>query len=297
MLSLVLVDADGAALDPWEPGAHLDVRFANGVERQYSLCGPVDDPKSYRVAVLREKISRGGSSYVHEHLRAGDLVVVHEPRNNFRFLDSPRYRFVAGGIGITPLVPMVAAASARGADWRLLYGGRTRPSMAFLAELAGHGDRVTCRPQDDYGLLDLAGWLGEVAGDTLVYCCGPEPLLRAIEDLSAGWPAGRLQLERFSPRPEAPATERERSFQVVCKRSGCTVTVEPGLAILETVRAAGVDWPSSCEEGICSTCETRVIDGTPEHRDSVLSSSERAEGSVMMICVSRSVTPQLVLDL
>ncbi|MGX1509928.1 ferredoxin-NADP reductase [Streptomyces collinus] len=265
-----------------------------GLERQYSLCGDPADRAEWRIAVLREKGGRGGSAYVHGELRAGDEVRVRGPRNNFRLEPAPRYRFVAGGIGITPLLPMLAAAEEAGAEWTLLYGGRTRAGMAFTQELARYGDRVTFVPEDEAGLLDLASVLDDLSPDTLVYCCGPGPLLDAVE---ARCPAGSLRVERFRPKETGGDAPTEGEFDVVLARSGRTVVVPPGVSVLDAVRAAGVEVLYSCTEGTCGTCETEVVEGDPEHRDSVLTEEERAAGETMLICVSRCRGRRLVLDL
>jgi ferredoxin-NADP reductase len=206
--------------------------------------------------------------------------------------------FIAGGIGITPILTMVAAANARGADWQLLYGGRRRTSMAFLDELAAYGERVRIYPEDEEGLLPLGSFLAPSREDTLIYCCGPEPLLVAVEGWAGSWPAGSLHFERFKAKlpAEAPPTAIE-TFEVVLQRSGMTVTVPPDKSILEVVEAAGVYSLSACREGVCGTCEQSVLEGEPDHRDSVLTPAERKTNEVMMICVSRSCTPRLVLDL
>jgi ferredoxin-NADP reductase len=292
VLALALRHPLGEQLPLWEPGAHIDVVLGPGLERQYSLCGDPADRTAWRIAVLREPDGRGGSAYVHEQLRQGDKVRVRGPRNHFRLEPAPRYRFVAGGIGITPLLPMLAAAEAAGAEWSLLYGGRTRNSIAFTEELSRYGDRVTVAPQDEVGLLDLPSVLDDVPEGTLVYCCGPGPLLDAVE---ARCPGGILHLERFQPKVQEAGADSE--FEVVLERSAKTVTVPVGVSVLDTVRAAGVEVLFSCTEGTCGTCETDVLDGTPDHRDSVLSEEERAAGETMLICVSRCLGKRLVLDL
>ena len=292
VLALTLRHPLGEQLPLWEPGAHIDVVLGPGLERQYSLCGDPADRTAWRIAVLREPDGRGGSAYVHEQLRQGDKVRARGPRNHFRLEPAPRYRFVAGGIGITPLLPMLAAAEAAGAEWSLLYGGRTRNSIAFTEELSRYGDRVTVAPQDEVGLLDLPSVLDDVPEGTLVYCCGPGPLLDAVE---ARCPGGILHLERFRPKVQEAGADSE--FEVVLERSSKTVTVPVGVSVLDTVRAAGVEVLFSCTEGTCGTCETDVLDGTPDHRDSVLSEEERAAGETMLICVSRCLGKRLVLDL
>ncbi|MEU0201010.1 MULTISPECIES: PDR/VanB family oxidoreductase [unclassified Streptomyces] len=292
VLALTLRHPLGEPLPAWEPGAHVDVLLGPGLERQYSLCGDPADRTSWRIAVLREPDGRGGSAHVHERVAEGDKIRVRGPRNNFRLEPAPRYRFVAGGIGITPILPMLAAAEAAGAEWTLLYGGRTRNSMAFGEELARYGDRVTIAPQDETGLLDLPSVLDDVPEDTLVYCCGPGPLLDAVE---ARCPSGVLRVERF--RPKEQETGGATEFEVELARSGRTLTVTPDVSVLDAVRAAGVEVLYSCTEGTCGTCETDVLDGEPDHRDSVLTDEERAAGETMLICVSRCRGKRLVLDL
>ncbi len=283
-------------LPAWEPGAHVDLVLDSAPTRQYSLCGDPSDRHEYRVGILRDPAGRGGSMYVHDRLSEGDVVRVRGPRNNFPFVPSPRYLFIAGGIGITPILPMVRAAESAGADWRLVYGGRQRGSMAFLDELSQYGDRVEVRPQDETGFLPLAALLGTPEPQTAIYCCGPEPLLAAVEANASGWPAGALHLERFAPKPQAEPVRKE-AFEVILQRSELTLTVPPQRSIMSVVEEAGVGVLSSCAEGTCGTCETRVLEGDPDHLDSVLSEVERRAGDCMMICVSRSRTPRLVLDL
>jgi len=294
---LTLEHPAGSPLPAWEPGAHLDLILDDSLVRQYSLCGDLAAPYRWQVAVLREPAGRGGSKRVHERLAEGDRVAVRGPRNNFTLVPSPRYQFVAGGIGITPILPMVAAAEAAGADWRLLYGGRTRASMAFLDDLtARYGDRVTARPQDTHGPLDLS-ILDTPTADTLVYCCGPEPLLRAVEDRCWAWPGGALHVERFSPKEMLTGGQPDTDFEVRLERSGRTLVVPAGQSILRTLEEAGIDVLYSCAEGTCGTCETAVLKGRPDHRDSLLTAQEQAANETMFICVSRSRTPVLVLDL
>jgi ferredoxin-NADP reductase len=295
VVALTLRHPDGAPMPTWEPGAHVDLELRPGLVRQYSLCGDPTDRSTLRIAVLREPDGRGGSAYVHDRLSPGDRVDVAGPRNNFALVEAKRYLFIAGGVGITPIVPMLAAVERAGADWRLVYGGRTRASMAFRERLCrDYGDRVSVRPQDETGLLDLAGLLAEPAAGTAVYCCGPEPLLAAVEEHCASWPAGALHVERFTPRPD---TGTRDSFEVELSRTGRTVVVPADRSILEVVEDAGVPVLSSCREGTCGTCETDVLGGTPDHRDSLLTPDERAAGETMMICVSRSRGGKLVLDL
>jgi len=293
---LDLRDPSGAALPAWAPGAHIDLVLPGDLVRQYSLCGDPADRLTWRIAVLREPAGRGGSALAHE-LLPGATVEVRGPRNHFPLQPAARYLFVAGGIGITPILPMIAAADAAGAEWRLLYGGRTAASMAFARELrAAHGDRVDLRPQDEHGLLDLESLLARGTPDTFVYCCGPAPLLDAVEKHCAGRPPGTLHVERFTPKDTGEPV-RTASFEVELAVTGLTCTVPPERSILEVLEAAGVQVLTSCREGTCGTCETDVLAGTVDHRDSLLTPEEQAAGDTMLICVSRAACPKLVLDL
>ncbi|GAA3383716.1 PDR/VanB family oxidoreductase [Cryptosporangium minutisporangium] len=295
VVALTLSRPDAGDLPDWTPGAHIDLVLDDGLVRQYSLCGRSGDAASWRIAVLRAPESRGGSLRVHE-LKAGSVVCVRGPRNHFPVAASRRYLFIAGGIGITPLLAMINAVDAAGAEWELHYGGRQRKSMAFTAELARFGDRVRIVPEDERGLLDLDALLGRPRADTLVYACGPEGLLSAVEERCASWPPGSLHVERFAARP-AESVGAESSFEVVLQHSGTTVEVPPGRSVFDAVREAGVSVLGSCLEGICGTCETEVVDGEVDHRDSVLSDAERDANDVMMICVSRCKGPRLTLAL
>jgi ferredoxin-NADP reductase len=296
VVTLNLREVGDHPLPPWAPGAHVDLILGEGPTRQYSLCGDVSDHHVWRLGILRDPEGRGSSLYVHDRLQVGDTIRVRGPRNNFPLIESPRYLFIAGGIGITPILPMIAAAAAAGAEWELVYGGRRRSSMCFLDELAGYGDRVSIRPQDETGLLDLGTLLGNPLDDTLVYCCGPEPLLAAVEERCASWPRRSLHVERFTAKPVTEAVPAE-AFEVVLAQSEITVSVPPDRSVLEVVEEAGVGVLSSCAEGTCGTCETPVLEGEPDHRDSVLDEDERRANDCMMICVSRSCSPRLVLDL
>ncbi|MER5753773.1 PDR/VanB family oxidoreductase [Streptomyces sp. NPDC002088] len=297
VVSLTLSRPDGGRLPDWTPGSHIDLVLPDGTIRQYSLCGDRWDAHSYRIAVLREPAGRGGSAYVHERLAPGDLVGIGGPRNNFPLVPAGQYLFVAGGIGITPLLPMIQQAELMGVDWSLLYGGRTRPSMAFREELSQtYGDRVHLAPQDECGLLDLATWLGEPAPGTKVYCCGPAPLLAAMERACSTWPSYSLRTERFAAAVQT-APVRGTPFEVELRRTGSTVTVEPGVSVLQAIRRAGADVLSSCEQGTCGTCLTPVLEGVPDHRDSLLAEHERAANDCMFPCVSRSCGDRLVLDI
>jgi ferredoxin-NADP reductase len=283
-------------LPTWTPGAHVDLHLPGGYVRQYSLCGDPADGSAWRVAVLREPGGRGGSAAAHDLLAEGDELTASAPRNHFELDDADSYLFIAGGIGITPILSMVAEAERRGRRWELAYGGRSRASMAFLDELAAYGDKVTVRPQDRFGLLDLDALLGEPHAGTAVYCCGPPPLLAAVAERCQAWPAGALRVERFAADEGVTSHEGE-TFEVELASCGRVIGVPAGQSVLTALRGAGFEVLSSCEEGTCGTCETPVLAGVPDHRDAVLTPAERAAGDIMMVCVSRSKTPRLVLDL
>ncbi|MEU1786786.1 PDR/VanB family oxidoreductase [Streptomyces sparsogenes] len=292
VLSVELVRPDGKPLPAWTPGAHLDLHVGGHV-RQYSLCGDPDDPTTYRLGVLHEPSSRGGSRHVHTTLRPGHTVRVTGPRNHFALEPASSYVFLAGGIGITPILAMARRADRDGIPYRLVHGGRSRATMAFGAELAGLTGEVSRVPQDEQGHPDLAAALRDLPADALVYACGPEPLLKAVEEAC---PAGRLRVERFAA-PAAPRTGDDTAFEVECRTSGVTLTVDADTSVLEAAERAGLPVTSSCRDGICGSCETRVLAGTPDHRDFLLSEAERAAGETMMLCVSRCVSGRLVLDL
>ena len=299
VVSVRLEDPAGASLPEWTPGSHVDIHLGEGVVRQYSLCGDPDDKTAYRIGVLRDPATRGGSSYVHDALRPGHTVSISLPRNNFELDGAPKYVFVAGGIGITPMLPMIAEADRSGAVWELHYGGRSRETMAFLDELHAYGDQVSIVSDDREGALDLDAVLGSPRAETLVYACGPEGLLTAVEERGQAWDADAVRFERFKPKACAEDDEPggDAAVSVRCDASDVTVEVAPDVAILDALESAGIDVPNSCREGMCGSCETRVLCGTPDHRDFVLSSSEQESGKTMMICVSRAQSEELVLDL
>ncbi|BDM67785.1 iron-sulfur protein [Streptomyces nigrescens] len=289
---------EGTDLPAWEPGAHVDLVLPSGAVRQYSLCGDPAARGSYTLAVRLVEDGRGGSREVHERLHEGTEVEVRGPRNRFPLADSHAHVFIAGGIGITPILPMVRQAEREGVPWRLLYGGRSRASMPFLAEiekLAGAGaDRVTVVAEDEDGRPDLAALLAGAPPHAAVHCCGPQPLMDAVAALL---PDGlTLHTERFAPAAPAPAGE-ERPFEVELRRTGRTVTVPAGTSVLRALREQALpDLPYSCEQGFCGTCQQRVLAGEVDHRDELLTDAERDDS--LLICVSRARGgARLVLDL
>lgn len=297
VVELELVHPARIDLPAWTPGAHIDLVLDSGLVRQYSLCGDPDDRQAWRIAILREPDGRGGSQYVHDHLKEGDDVRVRGPRNHFELRPASKFIFIAGGIGITPILPMVTQAEASGQDWQLIYGGRTRESMAYADHLQDtFGSRVELVPQDSYGLLDVGAILGEPELGKAVYCCGPEPLLDAVTEHCRSWPDGNVRIERFVPQESANHGD-STPFEIELSATGVTLTVPADRSILDVVLDEGIDALTSCGEGTCGTCEIPVLEGSVDHRDSVLDASERAANATMMICVSRAACSRLVLDL
>jgi ferredoxin-NADP reductase len=299
VVAVTLVHPDGQTLPAWTPGAHIDLVLTPEITRQYSLCSSPADARRFTVGILNAPDSRGGSRFVHENVKTGSTIRIRGPRNHFPLVSSPRYVFIAGGIGITPMIPMIAEAEAAGADWTLLYGGRSEASMAYIDELRAYGDRVTLLPGNDVALMSAAldERLGTPQPETLVYTCGPEGLLGAVEQRCATWPSGSLHLERFAAKATDGAVDVE--FEVVLARTGITITVPADKSIFRAAEDNGVSVLGSCHEGICGTCETVIVDvdGEVDHRDSVLNAEEQASNETMMICVSRCTSGRITLDL
>ncbi len=294
VVTLELAMPDGSALPPFTPGAHIDLKLPDGTLRQYSLWGDPSDTSHYRVGI-RAVADGASSSFVHHKLRPGELVTVSSPRNHFPLVDASRYIFVAGGIGITPLIPMMRDATSNGRPWKLLYCNRRNEDAPFLKQIGALGGKISMHASD-HTRLNVMQRFAAVEPDTMVYCCGPERLMKAVEEATAAWPAGTVHFEWFTPRGR-PANEVSDGFEVVCQQSGLTLTVPPDKSILDVLSEAGIEVPRSCEQGICGTCEIRVVSGEVDHRDSILSAGERAASQSMMICVSRARGAQLVLDI
>ncbi|WP_336082848.1 PDR/VanB family oxidoreductase [Nocardia sp. SSK8] len=286
VVSLRLRRAGGGALPAWRPGSHLDVFLPSGRQRQYSLCGDPADRYRYRIAVRRIADGDGGSAEMHA-LRAGDPLRIRGPRNAFAFVESaPSYLFVAGGIGITPILPMARAAGSRG---RLVYLGRSRGSMPFLDEIPASAD---IRPDDEAGTPDLAALLATAAPGAAVYVCGPPPVLElAQRTLFTLNPTASLHTELFSARPVTDG----REFDLTLARSGRTIRVGSTETALDAIRRVRPDVVYSCRQGFCGTCKTRVLDGAIDHRDRLLVPGERADQ--LLTCVSRAAGDALTLDL
>lgn len=295
VVALTLEAPDGAALPQWTPGAHIDVHLPNGVVRQYSLSGDPADRHSYRIAVREIEFGRA-SGVVHRELRPGAVIEVGMPRNNFPLIDAERYLFVAGGIGITPLLPMMRSATAAERPWTLLFCTRREGDAPFLAEARALGGTVVVHANEAGTRLDVMDRLAMAEEGAVLYCCGPESLMRAVEAATSAWPEDTVRFEWFAPPSESEA-QAAGSFDVVCARSAKVLTVEAHETLLGALLGAGVPVAHSCEQGVCGTCEVRVIEGEIDHRDAILSAAERRAGRSMMSCVSRAAGARLVLDL
>jgi ferredoxin-NADP reductase len=305
VLSVELVTPDGAALPAFEAGAHVDLQLpvpgvAGGtLPRSYSLCNDPRETHRYIVGIGRDRASRGGSRWVHEHLRPGALLQISAPRNHFRLNEAaPAFALIAGGIGITPILAMARRLHALGKPVRALVAARSREAAAFIAEMRALVPGLQLHLDNEAGAApDLAGWLAALPRDTGVYCCGPAPMLDAFERTCATLGLTDAHIERFAAAPAAPGAAPAAGFKLVLERRGLDIEVPPGKSVLDALLEAGVDVPYSCMEGVCGTCETRVLDGEIDHRDGVLSAVEKQRGDVMMVCISTCKGSRLVLDL
>ncbi|CAN7334400.1 PDR/VanB family oxidoreductase [Variovorax sp. LjRoot178] len=308
VISLELRAADGSPLPPFGAGAHIDVhlpvRDAQGrfLVRQYSLCNDPAEQDRYVIGVGRDPNSRGGSLWLQDQLQVGDLLHISAPRNNFPLDESAAHSvLVAGGIGITPLLAMSRRLRTLGRPWTLYYCARTPERAAFLEELRAMPARVV--PVFD-GLpggepLDLGSVIADAPADAHLYCCGPASLMEAFELAAARRPRQQVHVEWFKPRAAAAhaQAQSERPFDITLARGRMMLHVPVGKSILDVLIEAGVAIPHSCCDGVCGTCETRVIEGVPEHRDAVLLGEAANISDRMMVCVSRSAGPHLTLDL
>jgi ferredoxin-NADP reductase len=302
IVSIELAAPDGHALPEWEPGAHVDVFLESGLVRQYSLCGGAADRGRYRIAVLREPDGRGGSEELHRDLRVGSTLTIGKPRNLFRVPEAPGYLCIAGGVGVTPILSIAEGARDRGVPVRLVYGGRSATSMSFVDELLAlvPEPMIDVVPQDERGMIDLEREVAALPDGWVICACGPSPMLEALEAVcESRGVRDRLVVERFGASEELEAQlagAENRPVTVHLERSGQTVGVAADQSILDAVKDIA-PVISSCTEGYCGTCETRVLRGTPEHRDTVLTDEERETGEIMMVCVSRATSDELTLDL
>jgi len=298
VLGVTLADPGGGRLPAWTPGAHLDLVLPDGETRKYSLCGPADSG-DWRIAVLREEAGRGGSRWVHDAVREGIELRVRGPKNHFRLDEgADGYLLIAGGIGITPIIAMADRLKALGKRYELHYAGRGLASMAFVERLEhDHGQALRLYPKDEGKRLDLAALLAEPATGTLVYACGPERLLAALEAGTVHWPDGSLHVEHFSAQGAQLDPSREHAFVVELADSDLVVEVPADRSVLQVLRGAGIDVPSDCEEGLCGSCQVEVLEGEIDHRDKVLTQAERASQATLISCCSRAKGKRLVLAL
>jgi tetrachlorobenzoquinone reductase len=287
---------DGKPLPAYQPGAHIDLHLPNGLIRQYSLINAEPDPATYTVGIKRDPASRGGSRYVHDDLRVGKTLKISAPRNNFALVESAKHVVLfAGGIGITPIWCMVQRLEQLGRPWTLYYAARSRSDMAFLQSLEAMAPAQFHFDDEAAGkFLDVTSIIAETPKDSHLYCCGPTPMLKAFEAATTDWPREQIHVEYFTPKQEV---DKKGGFVVELARSGQEFVIPEGKSILQVLLDAGVDVDYSCELGICGACEQRVISGTPEHRDAILTEEEQASNTKVMICCAGCKSDRLVLDL
>ena len=294
ILAIELRRSDGALLPPATPGAHIDLHLQNGLIRQYSLTTAEGDPASYIVAVKRDRASRGGSSFVHDHLRVGDVIEISAPRNNFPLDESASCSIlIAGGIGITPILSMMRRLRQRGASFELHYSCRKDSEVVYAAELS-ESEEIDVHLSDEFGAMDLEKIIALAPSDAHFYCCGPVPMIEAFEAAASNIEAERIHVERFTNNA---IIATEGGYLVKLQRDGRSFVIPQGQTILSALREAGIEVSFSCEQGICGSCETAVVSGKPDHRDSILTEAEREANATMMICCSGSHSDVLVLDL
>ena len=299
VLLLELRAPDRSQLPEFTPGAHIELRFDNGLVRHYSLANDCRERDRYVLGIARPTPSRGGSDYVHRQLRCGMRIAARKPRNNFSLTnEAGAYVFVAGGIGITPIMSMCLWCEANGKPWRLVYAARNQHSAAFYEALRAYGERVHFHFDDvKKSVLDVADVLSRVGENAHIYCCGPSPLMEAVRECSRRLTSSQVHFEYFSPPSDPREGEQSEAFAVKLRKTGLTLEVPANKSILEVLEENGINVESGCQAGVCRTCEVGVCEGQIDHRDFVLSQDERDSGASMMICVSRALSPLLVLDL
>jgi ferredoxin-NADP reductase len=301
--SFELVPESGDRLPVFTAGAHIVVSLPNGLARQYSLASDPADRERYVIAVLREEQGRGGSRWMHDSLQEGDRLIIGPPVNRFPLDErGARHLLIAGGIGITPLLAMARRLERLAADYTLIYCTRTPAGMAFQdivksAPFAPHL-RIVHDEGDPARGLDMARTLAMEPADTHVYCCGPAGMLRAFRTAAAAWPSGQVHYEAFGADPGLPASiGDDRAFTVVIARTGQLIPVAPDESMLGALLRHGIVVPRLCEQGYCGSCLTRVVDGVPDHRDTVQSDAEKASNDYVALCCSRAAGAMLTLDL
>ena len=297
-----LVDAQGDALPPFSAGAHIDVHLPNGLVRQYSLCNDSAETHRYLIGVLRDPASRGGSLAMHDLVNEGDILQISAPKNHFPLAhEARRSLLLAGGIGITPILCMAERLAISGAEFDLHYCTRSPARTAFRNRIRGSAFTSRVHFHFDDGdaaqKLDIAATLGKVEDGTHLYVCGPKGFMNAVLDTAraAGWPEAQLHYEFFAAN--VGPSDSDESFEVKLASSGRVIKVEKDKTIITALAAAGVEIPFSCEQGVCGTCLTRVLEGVPDHKDNYLTPEEQAANDQLLPCCSRAKSPMLVLDL
>jgi ferredoxin-NADP reductase len=299
IISVELRPYGDTVFPPFDAGSHIDLHLPNGLVRSYSLLNSPSDRGRYVVGILRDRNSRGGSEFVHGQLRVGMQLPISSPRNNFQLdLNARHSVLVAGGIGITPIYCMFRQLLALGKSAELIYCARSRQEAALVEELSGLSAKVVYHFNDEKGMPpDLSAYLAGQPADTHFYCCGPTPMLDAFESTCEGLGYPHAHIERFTAAELPPSEDAQSSYSVELKKTGKTLSIEPGLSLLDVLLEAGCDIEYSCREGVCGSCETRVLEGEVDHRDGVLTKAERAANKSMMVCVSGCKSRRLVLDL
>ncbi len=300
IMKLRLASTDGKPLPRWTPGSHIDVDCGEtGLSRQYSLCGDPAETNTFEIAVLKESEGRGGSAWIHENMTPGMRLRIRGPRNHFRLDEGVQKAiFIAGGIGITPISAMARRARALGIEYELHYSGRARAGMAMLDELAAlHGARLHVHASDEGSRNDFDALLAMPDASTQIYACGPQRMLDALTTACSGWTADALRVEHFHSKLGTLDPAKEHAFDVELKDSGIVITVPADQTLLAALRGANIDVQSDCEEGLCGSCEVRVLSGEVDHRDVVLTSAERLANTKILTCCSRAVGQRIVLEL
>jgi len=297
IVSVELVSPEGAQLPAFEAGSHVDLHLGNGIVRSYSLLNSPAERHRYVVGVLNDRNSRGGSRYVHEQLRVGATLTISAPRNNFPVDESAAHSvLIAGGIGITPISCMLNYLRGKGKSAELLYCARSRAEAAFADQLLSQTDVSSHFDAEKGTPPDLRAFLASKPKDAHFYCCGPTPMLNAFEAICAELDLPNVHIERFAAAENVAAVQGDE-YVAELARSKKSVTVPAGKSLLDALLDAGLDVDHSCREGVCGACETKVLEGEPEHRDGVLSKAEKASNKMMMVCVSGCKGRRLVLDL
>ncbi len=302
IVTLELVAVNGQALPAFSAGSHVDVQLPNGLTRQYSLCNDPQETHRYQIGVLRDAVSRGGSAAVHDLVKEGDVLTISAPRNHFGLAhEAKQHLLLAGGIGVTPILCMAERLANTGADFAMHYATRAPERTAFRQRIAASAFAARVQFHYDNGeaaqKLDLQQLLGQPQAGTHLYVCGPKGFMDAVLGTAraAGWPEAQLHYEFFGA--EVLKSDSDASFEVKLASSGRIVMVPKDQTVVQALAAAGVDVMISCEQGVCGTCLTRVLEGVPDHKDSYLTPEEQAANDQFMPCCSRSKTPRLVLDL